>query len=733
MTFINQNNSPENASSSATSSAAPLAFAALLLAPLVSAASAPPKPGEPIELDPLTVVSTGTRTERLASEVPIRTEMIRQELFRSAAARDLSAALEYLPGIRSEANCQNCGTAEVKILGLGAGYNQLLFDGQPLFSGLASVYGIEQVPTAFIDRIEVVKGGASALYGPGAVAGVVNILPREPVTARQQYESSFERIAGASATSQTVLRDWASENGDLALTLYGQLNDSGAVDLNGDGFSEISAKRFHTIGANGLLYPTENGKLAFNYSHSGEQRRGGDASHLQPHESQITEQLQHSWHRGGIAWQNRFDSGASYRISASLSHVARHSYYGGVGAVPLPGQTGYDAETYAAALQQSRLLYGYSDTTRYFIDSLYSHRIGQHDLSWGAQYQIDQVFDEKRDDAGQSLRSDGSVAEFSGQDPIVRGDFDNLGFFVQDEWAPTRSTALVAGLRLDKHSELDDWALSPRIAARHAAGDAWTWRASVSTGFRAPELFDEDLHIEILEDPTRTRNAAGLKKERAISYAIGFAWNPATETRRLKIEGNLFRTALADTFNVSPAVQIDPQGNAYKERRNAGGARVQGFELNASYRLSTRLSAEFGASYVDSRFDAPQEVLDGVFETRFLESPAWTGVAQLAYENEAFADLFLGLVYTGPMIALKEVEGTLNPSTPSFLVLDLTASKHLHLSIRGKERHIDLTLGVKNLLDARQKDLGFGPERDASYFYGPRFPRSYVASAALSW
>lgn len=686
-----------------------------------------------VTLDPLTVVSTGTRTDRLAKDVPIRTELLAPDLFQASGARDLAAALEYLPGLRSEANCQNCGTAEIKMLGLGAGYNQLLFDGQPLFSGLASVYGIEQIPTAFIERIEVVKGGASSLYGPGAVAGVINIMPNEPVASRQRYDLSFESVKGEPFRSVSLLRDWSSSEGDIALSTYAQFNDNDAVDLNADGFSEITEKRFATVGINGWLYPTSQGKLSLNYSYSWEERRGGNAFHLLPHEAQITEQLEHNWHRGGVSWEGGAPEGVTYRLSGSASYVDRASYYGGVGAVALPGQEGHDPAAYAEALQGSKLLYGYSDTLRYYLDSFFSRDLGQHYLSWGIQYQIDEVFDEKRDEMGRPLRSDGSLADFVGQDPIADGDFTNLGFFIQDEWMPTAATTLIAGLRADKHSKLDDWVLSPRLALRQTASEDWTWRASIATGFRAPEMFDEDLHIEILDDPTRTRNAEGLAEESSTSYTAGFVWTPARHDNRLQIDGELYLTDIRDTFNVSDIVFTDPHGNAFKERINAGGSTVQGFEVNAAYRFNSRWSAETGVTYVDARFDEPQEVLPGIFEERYLESPEWTGVAQLKYENEDFVDLFLGLVYTGPMIAAREAEGTLNRSTTDFFVLDLTATKHVHVDLAGKVLHIDLMAGVKNLLDERQPDLTSGPERDTTYFYGPRFPRSFVVRAGVNW
>jgi outer membrane receptor for ferrienterochelin and colicins len=168
--------------------AAALLLATLLTGPLGAASGSE----SPTQLDPLDYVTTATRTERLLTEAPVRTELLTPEVFRASGSTDLAAALAYLPGAQVEANCQNCGTAEVKLLGLGAAYNQLLFDQQPLFGGLAAVYGLEHIPTAFLDRIEVVKGGASTLYGPGAVAGVINLIPREPVLNGAYVEARAE-------------------------------------------------------------------------------------------------------------------------------------------------------------------------------------------------------------------------------------------------------------------------------------------------------------------------------------------------------------------------------------------------------------------------------------------------------------------------------------------------------------------------------------------------------------
>jgi len=681
----------------------------------------------------LEVVTTGTRTERLAAEVPIRTEVLGSDLFGQIRATDLASALEYLPGARVEANCQNCGTSEVKLLDLGAGYNQLLFNGQPLFSGLAAVYGLEHIPTAFIERVEVVKGGASSLYGPGAVAGVINIIPHEPLFNQRQVELSVELLDGEPSSLLVGIWDWLDPAHRSAITTFMEARHNESVDLNKDGFSEITKKDFLTLGTNFWIYPAEGTRLSGNYAFTWEKRRGGNRMDLLPHESQITEQLRHRWHRGGLTVEHDVNPDWKISSSLSLSHIDRDSYYGGVGTVPLLGEEGFNEEQYNEAVEEASKLYGFTKTTRLYFDALSTWNAGNHAITFGVQHHYDDVFDEKRDEMNRSLLANGELAERTGEDPIANGTFSNTGIFIQDEWDPVDKVTVISGLRVDRHSELNNWIVSPRIALRFTPDKAWIIRASVATGFRAPEIFDEDFHIEILDDPTRTRNAGDLREERSVSYTAGFVWTPKILDNRLQVDVEAYRTALKNSFSISGIVLHDASGNAYKERQNTSGAVVQGIEVNTRYQASRSFTIEGGFTFSVAAFDAPVEVLPGIHERRFLESPKWSGVARINYTMNEKTDLFLGLIYTGPMIAARELEGSLNEDTGNFFVIDCSITRHIDLPIGDSEVHMDLTIGVRNLLDHRQGDLTSGPDRDTTYFYGPRFPRSLFVTARIKF
>ena len=141
-----------------------------------------------------------------------------------------------------ESNCQNCNFSQIRLLGLEGPYTQLLIDGQPVISSLAQVYGIEQIPSRMIQRIEIVKGGGSALYGSGSVGGVVNIIPREPSRPGGLFESRVDWSRQRPNLSHSGSADWAAADQRANVMAFAQIDDVKPLDLTGDGFTEVSLR-----------------------------------------------------------------------------------------------------------------------------------------------------------------------------------------------------------------------------------------------------------------------------------------------------------------------------------------------------------------------------------------------------------------------------------------------------------------------------------------------------------
>lgn len=706
------------------------------------------------ELEEFTVVSTGTRTERLLTDVPIKTDVLGSDLFESAAVAELGQALELLNGARTEANCQNCGTAEIQLLGLPGNYNQILVDGLPLFTGVASVYGIDQIPTIFVERIEIVKGGGSALYGPGAVAGVINLIPEEPFESHGHVDFTYRSIDGEPAYQSQFVNYFVNEDKSFKAAIYGLVGNQNEYDANGDGFSELVERENQVIGTYLWWTPFEKTRFRFNYQYIGEERRGGDQLGRPNQFAQISEFLDTDYHWATLNWEQEFTDNFNFKLAASTVQLDRNSFYGGTGdeaidpdlvvvttqnpangtyngATPIDGGT--DDEQRAFALfgdgtgtgGGSFNQFGDLATTSYYFDAQFEYSAGElggtgtHNFIFGFQYEEEDLEDINRNAFGSFVS-------------VLQDDkFDNFGVYAQDEWLITGNLELLPGFRFDKANTLDDWVFSPRIALRYTASNEVTLRANYSTGFLAPRVFSEDVHVDNLGGtPVDTVNADGLTEERSQTFALGVDFTPAALEGKLVTSLQVYYTILDDSFRVEePNGGPGPNGRIKVERINTEGSTIYGVEWDLSYRFDENWSANAGLAYNKTRFDEDQEIFNGVFSDKYNKVPDWSGLLQLVYDNEALFDAFLALKWTGTMEVANANTETLEDS-PDFFVVDFGISKSFELS-----NDIELTLraGVNNIFDEYQDDLEVGAGRDSDYVYGPRYPRGFTLGGRIDF
>ena len=127
------------------------------------------------------VVVSATRNETNRKKTATVVNVMSGKLFESTASSTLSESMNFQSGLRVENNCGNCGTMQLRINGLEGQYSQILLDSRPIFSSLAAVYGLDQLPVAMVERVEVIRGGGSALFGSNAIGGVVNIITKDPL------------------------------------------------------------------------------------------------------------------------------------------------------------------------------------------------------------------------------------------------------------------------------------------------------------------------------------------------------------------------------------------------------------------------------------------------------------------------------------------------------------------------------------------------------------------------
>jgi outer membrane receptor for ferrienterochelin and colicins len=241
---------------------------------------------QPTILEMGAIVVTGTGTPHIYEDNPVRTVVIPRRLIERKQSLNLAEALSFATGIRVENDCQNCNFSQVRILGLDGKYSQILIDGDPVVSSLAGVYGLEQIPEEMIDQIEIVKGGGSSLYGGGAVAGVINMITRRPVTnevrlryLRNSIGHDFDQRVGATA-------EFVNTSITSGGYIFGSTRQRNPYDHNGDGYSELGELTNESLGFNWYLQPLETGEFYIHLHRIHEKRRGGNKFDLPVHEAE---------------------------------------------------------------------------------------------------------------------------------------------------------------------------------------------------------------------------------------------------------------------------------------------------------------------------------------------------------------------------------------------------------------------------------------------------------------
>ncbi len=645
------------------------------------------------------VVITGTATPHLITDTPVRTEVIPRRSIERKQATNLAEALSFHTGIRVENNCQNCNFSQVRILGMGGKYSQILIDGDPVISSLASVYGLEHFPEEMVDQIEIVKGGGSALYGSGAVAGVINMITRRPITNQVRIKYLGHSTKGQPDQHVGAVAETVNDTGTSGAYVFGSFRKRAPYDHNGDGFSELGELKHESMGLKWYYKPFEESEFLASFHRIHEERRGGNKFGRPVHEADIAEWIEH-WRSGGtVRWQHRPYLLFDYKIYYSFSFENRTSYYG--------GRDGDSPEDQLEALNY----YGRTKNPLHIGGFQANYHARKHLLTAGVQHKSDDIMDKTAAETPYHL------------DKV----YTTTGLFLQDNLhvGHQEKFEFVIGARLDKHSELAEWILSPRFIAKFNAGKGFLLRAAYSTGFKPPQTYNEDLHLCGVEGDQRIiRNAPDLKEERSNTLSTGMEYKGKINGIPALFSVMVFRTRLNDSFTEQ---FVAKSGSIERwQRVNSDGAQVRGAELDVGIQPVSGFRIRGGLTFKKSRYDSPHED----FGTKnFLRTPDLTGNLRLNFFPTERIDCFIRGDYIGQAEVPHEVvvEGQENPDlilekSQSFLQLDLGIIYQLPLN-NGLDTKINT--GVKNVTNSFQNDLDTGPDRDPAFIYGPIRPRTF--------
>lgn len=672
------------------------------------------------------VVITGDRKERRRTDAPVIVSSISGELFQTAQTTSISEGLNFVPGLRTENNCSNCGFVQVRMNGMEGPYSQVLINNRPIFSGLAGVYGLELIPSSMIERVEVVRGGGSAIYGSNAIAGTVNLILKDPIRSSYEVSTSAALVGVGLSDSDNPAKDYTVDfntsyvTDDLksGIALFGFYRDREPFDANGDDFSELTQIKNTTVGTRFFRRFGHRSKVAVDFFNIKENRRGGNKFDYIEHQADIAEAVRHNITTGAVTYERFFRELDLFSVYASSQYVDRDSYYGA-------GQSLAD--------------YGKTKDLSYNVGTQYVAQFGNLGATLGAEVQGSNLNDTKLgyQDIENAVIINDTIQSIphTNNTTITDQSVVTYGLFAQFDYSIGKLDFSV-GARFDKYDIKDHIydpehtpadksgnVFSPRVTLKYDILKNLQARLSYSKGYRAPQIFDEDLHILTSEArKVLHQNDADLKEETSHSYMGSLNYNYSYGNFYISLLGEAFYTALEDAFANEPGELNEKKEITYTRINAEGTAVVQGinFEMNMIPFKDFRLDA--GMTFQKSAYD--QEIELG--EKSFFRSPDNYGYVALDWDFIPGLCLSSTMNYTGKMLVpyygptLPDPEaGELRKSDPFY-----DFGLKLRYTIDIDEMGIQFFGGVKNIFNAYQEDLDIGEERDPGYIYGPGNPRT---------
>lgn len=649
------------------------------------------------------IVVSATRNETNRRQTSTVVNVASTKLFEGTASANLSEAMNFQSGLRVENTCGNCGAPQLRINGLEGQYSQILLDSRAIFSSLAGVYGLDLMPVAMVERVEVIRGGGSALFGSSAIGGVVNIITKDPVRNTLSLSNTTNIMENGTPDINTSLGGaFVSDDYKFGTYVFGQVKYRDGYDRNDDGFSDITRLRSETIGFRAYYKTSAHSRLQAEYHHIHDFRRGGDNLDSAPHMAYLCEQVDHNIDGGGLRWDYFPNMRHRMSIYASTQGITRSSYFG----------ADLDPNAYGSTKDFTFVTGG---------QYTYNYKAGlPAELTAGLEYNYNSLNDyyiatERRLDQQTST----------------------IGLFAQNEWKSDKVNFLV-GFRLDKHNMIDRPIISPRANIRYSPIEALGLRLSYSSGYRAPQAYNEDLHIDALN---HTVSLIQLSEDLRPEYSHSFSASADYYHNFGRVQANIlvegFYTMLNDVFTLEKIGQRE-DGVIIKERRNGSGARIGGLTLEAKVGIPNCFDVQLGYTFQKSQYVEPEQWSDALVAQRTMfRSPEHYGYLNSNFVLTKQLNASIFGTFTGPMLvqhnAYTDIFGVEHPDsevvTKSFVDCGFKLGYTFSLS---KLLKLEINAGVKNILDSYQNDIDLGAGRDSAYIYGPSLPRTYFIGVKLS-
>lgn len=585
-------------------------------------------------LDEVVVSGTLKPVSRLESPVPV--EVYKPSYFKKNPTANIFEALQNVNGVRPQLNCNICNTGDIHINGLEGPYTLVLIDGMPIVSGLSTVYGLSGIPNSLLERIEIVKGPASSLYGSEAVGGLINIITKNPSSAPRFSVDGFSNSWGE-ANLDLGFKGNIGKNSSVLLGVN-YFNYSDPTDNNHDNFTDVTLQHRISVFQKWNFGRKSNKLFSLAGRYFYEDRWGGE-----------------------MQWEKKYRGGSE--VYGESIYTKRYEV---LGAYELP--------------IEEKMLFSFSYTD-HDQNSVYGNtpymaqqRIGFGQLTWDKKISNhDLLF-------GMAIRY-----QFYNDNTPATSTADKTwipSIFAQDEIKFNEKHSILLGARYDYNSDHGS-IFTPRFAYKLKATDNDIIRLNAGTGFRVVNLFTEE-HAAL----TGSRDVVvteELKPEKSYNANLNYLKKIYTNNGTyIGIETAAWYTYF--TNSIIPDYDTDPNKIIYKNLD--GFAVTTGISTNIDVVFQNGLKLILGATYMDV------SKTENDIKTRQMLTEKFSGTWAISYR---IPKLFLDIDYTGNIYGPMRLPllGELDPRkeySPTWSIQNIQFTFN-------KIKNVEIYMGIKNLLN----------------------------------
>lgn len=596
------------------------------------------------------VVVTGTLKEVRKSDSPVPVEIITPKLFKKNPTPSLFDAVGMINGVKPQINCSVCNTGDIHINGMEGPYTMILIDGMPIVSGLATVYGLSGIPNSLVERIEVVKGPASSLYGSEAMGGIINVITKNPQKAPKFAADIFSTSWGELSTDLS----FKFNAGKKVTSLLGinHFYYDNPIDANHDGFTDLTLQNRISVFNKWSFKRKENRVASLGLRWVNEDRWGGEMNWSKKYRG--SDEVY-----GESIYTKRAEVIGLYQLPLHEKIYTQFSYN-------WHDQNSWYGNTPYMATQQVAFIQSYWDKT-----------IKNHNFLAGASFRYT-YYD---DNTPATASPDGSKNRPS-ETPLP-------GLFLQDEWSINTKNKLLLGYRYDNDKHHGN-VHSPRIAYKFSPNYTNTFRASFGTGFRVVNIFTED-HSAL----TGARDVVilnSLKPERSYNGNLNYVKKLMFDDLNVNLDITGFYSYF--TNKIIGDFDSDPTKIIYDNLD--GHAVSQGISLNTEWSFLIPFKIMAGVTYMDV-YTKEKDDEGSYLRTDQLYAPKWSGTFVMTYTFPKNYILDFSGQWNGKMRLPIEPNDFRSEYSPWYCIANIQVTKKFH-------NGMEIYGGIKNLFNFTPKN-----------------------------